>query len=212
MAIRLVPEALVRRHRILPLTEDGVSIEVATDNPTDLTAELAIRHVTGRRVVFRIAPPDELREALKHLPSASSPEAPRSDEAHSAVAGTTVLLVDDDEEARLLVRALLEGKGGFRILEASDGEEGLERLDRDDSIHLVVVDLSMPRMGGREMLRALRALPLRTQPSVIVVTGAGDPRLEADLIEDGADDYIRKPLDPRLFLARVTATLRRAGI
>ncbi len=66
--------------------------------------------------------------------------------------------------------------------------------------------LPLPLGEGR-----VRASPEGGRLAIIVLTGAEDPALEADLIEGGADDYLQKPLDPRLFLARVAATLRRAG-
>ncbi len=77
------------------------------------------------------------------------------------------------------------------------------------SIGLVVADLNMPRMDGLELIWELRADERRSRLPVIVVTGEVDEILETQLLEEGADDYIRKPLDPRLFLARVEATLRR---
>lgn len=212
-ATRLVPQGLVRDRGVVPLSEDGVNIFVAVANPTDLRTELELERVTGRRAVFRVAPPDELRLGIDAFRPAVSLEADR----HGAGAAApdkrsrTVLLVDDDAGARLLARAALERRGGFHVLEAEDGRRGLDRLEEEPDVDLVVVDLDMPRVDGRQLVRTLRSREREKQPAVIVVTGAEDALLEADLIEDGADDYIRKPLDPRLFLARVTATLRRTA-
>lgn len=66
-------------------------------------------------------------------------------------------------------------------------------------------------MGGRELVRRLRAAPATRPLAIVVHTGTHDPAVEADLIDDGADEYLDKPLDPRLFLARVSANLRRTG-
>jgi DNA-binding response OmpR family regulator len=74
----------------------------------------------------------------------------------------------------------------------------------------VVADLNMPEMDGLELLWEMRADPDLSHIPVIVLTGETDEILETKLIEEGADDYVCKPLDPRLFLARVGATIRRA--
>jgi putative two-component system response regulator len=116
--------------------------------------------------------------------------------------------VDDDPGARLLTRTLLQ-KGSYAVEEAGDGLEALERLRVTEHVGLVVVDLNMPNMDGLELIWEMRAGESSDVP-VIVVTGETDEVLEAKLIEEGADDYVRKPLDPRLFLARVAATMRRA--
>ncbi len=212
LALRLVPAALLRRCRTLPLDEDGVVIAVATADPTDVVAELELQQVTGRRPSLRVAPPDELDAVLDRLAPVSAGGADQDVQGSGPVQAddTLVMVVDDDATSRLLARTVLERTERFRIVEAGDGVEALERLADEPTVRLLVVDLDMPRMGGRELVRAVRAGALEPQPAVIVLTGSSDLQLEADLIEDGADDYIRKPLDPRLFLARVTATLRRA--
>jgi DNA-binding response OmpR family regulator len=119
--------------------------------------------------------------------------------------------VDDEPAARLLIRAMLT-KGGYRVVEAGDGVEALSVVDRGESVGLVVADLNMPRMDGLELMWELRDRPDWEHLPVIVVTGEVDEILETQLMEEGADDYIRKPLDPRLFLARVEATIRRSAV
>lgn len=120
-----------------------------------------------------------------------------------------VLLVDDDAVNRTVARALLE-KQGFRISEAADGEEGLRQLAAKNDYSLMVLDLDMPRMGGREVLAAVRGQVATAGLPVVVLTGTQDPDAEMELMRDGADDYIRKPIDPPRFIARVSAALRRA--
>ncbi len=120
-----------------------------------------------------------------------------------------ILVVDDDPEDRLLVRTILQ-KHGFEVEEARDGDEALERIGAGESHALVVLDLEMPTLSGREVLAALRGKGSTTMLPVIVLTGSPDPEDEYRLMEEGADDYLRKPLDPPRFIARVKATLRRA--
>jgi type II secretory ATPase GspE/PulE/Tfp pilus assembly ATPase PilB-like protein/ActR/RegA family two-component response regulator len=120
------------------------------------------------------------------------------------------LLVDDDGVVRTLARAVLE-KQGFEVAEASDGESALQRLAEGTPADVVVLDLDMPRLGGRDVLRRLRAEVATAGLPVVVLTGSESEGLEVELMEEGADDYVRKPIDPPRFVARVRAALRRAG-
>ena len=119
-----------------------------------------------------------------------------------------VLVVDDDGANRMIARALLASEK-FEVTEAKDGQEALEILRTGAVFSLVVLDLDMPRVGGREVLRSLRADVASAGIPAIILTGSSDPELETTLLEEGADDYIRKPFDPRRFLSRVKATMRR---
>jgi two-component system, chemotaxis family, chemotaxis protein CheY len=206
-AQRLVPEALAVRGRIVPLREDLLTITVATADPTSLTIELDLDRLTGRRPVFTVAPPAAIDAVLSELFGAS--DRPAEQRTTPGEAGT-VLVVDDEPSARLLVRALLERRG-YPVAEAEDGIAALDVIRADESVGLVIADLNMPRMDGLELIWELRDLYDREHLPVIVVTGEVDEILETQLMEEGADDYIRKPIDPRLFLARVESTLRRAG-
>jgi type IV pilus assembly protein PilB len=121
-----------------------------------------------------------------------------------------VLVVDDDGATRAIARGLLE-KEGYRVSEAADGSEGLVMLTRGEAFDLMVLDLDMPTLGGRETLKAVRGSVSTAGLPVVVLTGTQDPGAEIELMEQGADDYIRKPIDPPRFVTRVKATLRRAG-
>ena len=121
-----------------------------------------------------------------------------------------VLVVDDDGASRAIARGLLE-REGYRVSEAADGSESLVMLARGEAFDLMVLDLDMPTLGGRETLRAVRGSVSTAGLPVVVLTGTQDPQAEIELMEQGADDYIRKPIDPPRFVTRVKATLRRAG-
>lgn len=226
-ALRLVPHALIRSAEALPLHEDSESITVATSNPVSLEVEDQLQRLTGRKVSFVVTPPAELLHAIADsldagqgsetgaAPRASAGSGPSSspnaavESDHDGGRGDRVLVVDDDPGAILMARGVLK-KGGYEVDEAGDGVEALERLDSDRGIRLVVADLNMPNLDGLELIWKIRAKQDWARIPVIVVTGETDEVLETKLIEEGADDYIRKPLDPRLFLARVAATIRRA--
>jgi len=212
-ALRLVPEALIRSAGVLPLLDDLETITVATADPTDLELEMELAPLTGRTPVFAVAPPSEIARATAAVfdvaESAPEPRARVRRPEAAEGASDCVLVVDDEAAARLLARSVLE-KGGYSVEEAGDGLEALERLGSASPVGLVVADLNMPRLDGLELIWEMRGEDAWSHVPVIVVTGETDEVLETKLIEEGADDYIRKPLDPRLFLARVAATIRRA--
>lgn len=116
-----------------------------------------------------------------------------------------ILVVDDEPRMVRFVRMNLELEG-YRVIEASNGLEALEKV-RDELPDLVVLDVMMPEMDGFETLARLREIS--TVP-VIMLTVKGD---EADRIrglELGADDYVTKPFSPRELASRIRAVLRRA--
>jgi DNA-binding response OmpR family regulator len=75
----------------------------------------------------------------------------------------------------------------------------------------MVLDLDMPKVGGSEVLGRVRSTLATAALPVVVLTGTNDPDAEIRLMENGADDYIRKPIDSPRFVARIRAALRRAG-
>jgi CheY-like chemotaxis protein len=210
LAVRLVPPATCVAWAVVPLAEDDIHIRVATADPTDLGVEAALMQLTGRIPLFEVAPPRRIREALAGVEAAPAPPPP-STPTQPLVGPITVLVVDDDRGARLMAATVLTRKG-YAVVEAEDGVEALDVVGARSDVRLVVTDLDMPVMGGLELVRRLKAAESTVHLPVVMLTGAEDPLTEASLIEEGADDYVRKPLDPRLFLARVRATLRRAGV
>jgi Tfp pilus assembly pilus retraction ATPase PilT len=122
-----------------------------------------------------------------------------------------VLVADDDEEARLMITALLE-KEGFQVETAEDGRAVVDILKEDPAFSLLVLDLFMPHMGGREVLQWVRDSVDTAALPVLIRTGAEGEESEAELLEAGADDYLTKAVQPDRFLARVRAVLRRAAL
>ena len=208
VAGRLVPLSLVEAGPVLPLREDGTHMVAAAANPTDVRLMAALERITARRAVLEVAPPAALQQAVLHrLPDPGlTAHVPSLGEPWQGT--RTVLVVDDDPTSRYLVRTVLE-REGYAVLEAGDGIEALEKVEEAPEVDALVVDLLMPLMDGREVVRRMRAAG--KDIPILVLTGSTRPETEAQLIEDGADDYMRKPLDPRLFLARVGAVLRRRG-
>ncbi len=121
-----------------------------------------------------------------------------------------ILLVDDDPISRSIARSVLE-KNGFRVAEAEHGAMALAMLGNGSGFALMVLDVDMPIMGGREVLARVRKAVTTAALPVLVLTGTSGDEAEIQLLEAGADDFIRKPLEPARFVTRVKAALRRAG-
>jgi DNA-binding response OmpR family regulator len=115
-----------------------------------------------------------------------------------------ILIVDDDAALCTLLRERLRGEG-FVLEAAHDGERGLERALSGEHL-LVVLDLMLPRLGGLDVLRRIRA---GSRIPVLVLTARGDDVDRILGLEIGADDYLPKPFNPRELVARVRAILRR---
>ncbi len=123
------------------------------------------------------------------------------------MSGATILLVDDEESVQRLLTFPLE-KEGFRVLQARDGEEALERFGRE-TVDLVVLDVMLPKVDGLEVCRRLRADSI---VPIIMLTARDDEVDKVLGLELGADDYITKPFSIREFRSRVRALLRRAQL
>ena len=117
---------------------------------------------------------------------------------------TRVLVVDDENDIRGLVRELLE-RAGHDVVEAPDGNEGL-RLFYAEHPDVVILDVSMPGLTGWEVLERIRELG---ETPVIMLTANADELDKVRGLRAGADDYITKPFGRQELLARVGAQLRR---
>jgi len=121
--------------------------------------------------------------------------------------GTTIALVEDDPEIRALLAGYLEGEG-FHVI-ALDGGAGLDRvLGTGQAPDLIVLDWMLPGEDGLSICRRLRAAG---GPPIVMLT-AKDEDIDRVLgLEMGADDYVSKPFNPRVLLARIRAVLRRTS-
>ncbi len=117
-----------------------------------------------------------------------------------------ILVVDDEPKVARLTRDYLE-KSGYRVLTAGDGRSALAvaRRDRPD---LIVLDLMLPQVDGREVCRILRR---ESDVPIIMLTALSEEIDQVTGLEIGADDYITKPFSVRTLVARVRALLRRTS-
>ncbi len=117
-----------------------------------------------------------------------------------------VLLVDDENAITTNLAPFLE-RAGFAISVASNGEEALQKIPTYKP-DLIILDVLMPKLDGREVLRKLRQT--NNWLPVILLTQVGESAERAMALEEGADDYLNKPFDPHELVARIRAVLRRA--
>ena len=117
-----------------------------------------------------------------------------------------ILVVEDDAELRGLFRRVLE-KNGYEALEAADGQEALDVLDRQ-YIDLIISDIMMPVMDGYELVRSLRDAGIAIPVLMITAKDAFDDMRRGFL--SGSDDYMVKPVNVNEMVLRVSALLRRA--
>lgn len=116
-----------------------------------------------------------------------------------------VLVVDDDTSIRESLAMALEERG-IQVLQASDGNEGLSRIERD-APDLVVLDMMIPRRSGFAVLDHLRTRP-NAGPKVVMVSGSTNPHHEQTALAKGATAYFRKPFDIAQLIAHIELLLK----
>jgi two-component system cell cycle response regulator DivK len=112
-----------------------------------------------------------------------------------------VLVIEDNEQNLYLIRFLLE-KNGFTVVEATDGEQGVEKAN-EIKPHLILLDIQLPKMDGYAVARELRKNSDLAGTPIVAVTSyamAGD---RERVLAAGADGYIEKPIDPEKFVDQI---------
>lgn len=121
---------------------------------------------------------------------------------------TKVLIIDDEEDYRLIVQDILRA-AGMEVRAAADGGEGLAALAAF-SPDVVLIDWMMPKMDGEKFCKALRADPRHKDLPMLMLTVKQTADEELEALHFGVDDFIIKPFKPEELVARVKAALRRA--
>lgn len=119
-----------------------------------------------------------------------------------------ILLVDDEAAITANLGPFLQ-RAGYTVAIASDGVEAMEQVESFVP-QAIILDVMMPRLDGRAVLRQLRQAGNWTP--IILLTQVGDASERAMALEEGADDYLNKPFDPQELVARIRAVLRRARV
>ena len=120
-----------------------------------------------------------------------------------------ILVVDDDAKIVRLVRTYLE-RDGFSVVTAADGPAALDAIERHRPA-LVVLDLMLPELDGRAVIRAVRRDDAAAATPILVLSARGSTIDRIAGFEDGADDYLPKPFSPAELVLRVKSILRRAA-
>lgn len=118
------------------------------------------------------------------------------------------ILVADDEPDILEIISYNLRKEGYEVFTASDGNEALEkaRLHHPD---LIILDIMMPKKTGVEVCQILRTQQEFSQTLIIFLTALSDEAVQIKGLESGADDYVTKPISPKVLISRVNAIFRR---
>jgi two-component system alkaline phosphatase synthesis response regulator PhoP len=119
----------------------------------------------------------------------------------------TILIADDEQDIRDLIAYNLT-KEGFSVESAANGKEALEKLEKKPA-DLIILDIMMPEMDGFEACRAIRANPKTANTPVLFLTAKAGEVDQIVSLELGADDYVQKPVSPRVLVARVKSLIRR---
>lgn len=121
-----------------------------------------------------------------------------------------ILLVDDEPDVLEFLSYNL-GKEGYKVSKAKNGREALEQV-RQLHPQLILLDVMMPGMDGIETCRAIRSMPQYNDTIIVFLTARGEDYSQIAGFEAGADDYITKPIKPKLLTSRVKALLRRLKV
>lgn len=119
-----------------------------------------------------------------------------------------ILVVDDEPDILEFLEYNLK-KEGYRVFTASDGEEGVALAEKEKP-DLIILDIMMPKMDGVEVCRALRSKPMFDKTLIAFLTAREEDYSQIAALDVGGDDYITKPIRPRVFMSRVKALLRRS--
>ena len=120
------------------------------------------------------------------------------------------ILIVDDEPDILEILSYNLNKEGYEVQVAENGVKALKLLD-DFTPELIILDIMMPEMDGVEVCKRIRELPLTPQPIVAFLTARNEDFTQIAAFDIGGDDYITKPIKPRVLISRIKALLRRSS-
>ncbi len=118
-----------------------------------------------------------------------------------------ILLVDDEPDVIEIIRYNLD-KEGYTLMTASDGKEALKKVKKDVP-HLIIMDVMMPKMDGIEACEQMRSDSRLNDTIIMFLTARGEDYSYVAAFDAGADDYVTKPIKPKVIVSKVKALLRR---
>ncbi len=210
-----VVELLLLNSRVKELINGGATAE---EIYREAVASGALRTMTQDCLWHLAAGLTDLKELAPYLkfgaaPAARAPSVPANAPSAPAPARSgkpRVMVADDDQVMRLLMRRFIEN-AGYEAIEAADGEDALTRIAGGEVPDLLVSDVNMPKLNGFDLVKGVReTLGLVDMPVIMLTTESSDKSQEL-AFQLGADDYVIKPFKGPLVMARVTAALKRSG-
>ncbi|MDC0099858.1 response regulator transcription factor [Crocinitomicaceae bacterium] len=119
----------------------------------------------------------------------------------------TILIIDDEDDIREILDYNLR-KEGFNVLQASNGKEGINMTEKHNP-DLIVLDVMMPEMDGIEVCEQIRLLPNTENIRICFLTARSEDYSQIAGFDAGGDDYVKKPIKPKVIISRIKAILRR---
>ncbi len=202
----------------VPMAEGGAagSGRISGGVPAPRTEVATRKTPTSSPVIAALAPAPPVEAPARRIPEADLSGAfdlLDEEAAHEvsgvrrALRGISVLLVDDEDSLRKVMKDLLT-RDGYQVVEARTGIEALDQTDRH-APDIIVLDLNLPGMDGYSVLKELRTRPATQKIPVIVLTAKGDEDNEVRVFELGADDFLSKPFRAKALSKRLEVVLGR---
>jgi len=188
----------------------GIGLALSKRLAEAMGGTLGVTSVAGTGSTFFIDLP-RADSPLGDLESTLGDQLAAAAEAITDGAGPTILCIEDNPSNLQLMEQILASRPGIRFLTALNGVSGL-RLAQHHRPHLILLDVHLPDIDGREVLERLKDDPETSPIPVIVVSADATERQEARLRAAGARDYVTKPLDVAAFLEKVEEALQYAGV
>jgi CheY-like chemotaxis protein len=189
-----------------------IPVVVSTGDPVSAKDENRLRQYARSMVVRYAATDGELVKDVAlflHRPGVELPDRPAEEGRlgdRSSFAGRRVLIVDDDVRNVFALASALE-QFGIEVVYAESGEAGIQLLEQDPAIDVVLMDVMMPGMDGYTAMRKIRRMPTYTDLPLIALTAKAMPGDRENSLAAGASDYVTKPVDLDHLLSRLRAWL-----
>lgn len=126
------------------------------------------------------------------------------------IKGRKILIADDEPDILEIIRYNLQ-RDGYEVITAKDGDDALGKA-RQHKPDLIILDIMMPKKTGVEVCEILRKQPAYKDTLIIFLTAIHDENIQIKGLEMGADDFVNKPISPKVLLSRVNALFRRSGL
>jgi type IV pilus assembly protein PilB len=170
----------------------------------DLGLNEDLKFLIEQKQIYEQQPPKMTDETEHHSVSSVSINNTKPSEA------PTILLVEDSDTTRKMIKVLIEKETNWNLLEAKNGEKALELIAKGHP-DVIVLDIMMPVMDGYEVLKHLRNNLQTAAIPVLLLTSLSNPQDEVKGLDLGADDFLSKPYDNNILLARIRRLLLRSN-